>query len=172
MNQFEGRDIVVVPKIAVCPICGKRTYLRIEDGGYLTEYPIRIHCANCRALIKGTYIMHSSAHGTKGLHLLNAKSEECDVNPTDKTIRNADFVIDISGELPCKMVRPFDGNLIASSPFLEAAGQVDIPERIERLRSFTRNMNEWRGWRSIAFQLSEEGIIQFISTNVIIKHLL
>lgn len=46
---------MVVPKIAICPICGKKTYMRIEDGGYLKEYPIRFNCMNCRALIKGTY---------------------------------------------------------------------------------------------------------------------
>ena len=46
---------MIIPKIAICPICGKKTYLRVEDGGYLNEYPIRFNCANCRALIKGVY---------------------------------------------------------------------------------------------------------------------
>ena len=48
---------MVVSKIAVCPICGKRTYLRIEDGSYLNEYPIRVNCINCKALLKGVYVM-------------------------------------------------------------------------------------------------------------------
>ena len=48
---------MVIPAIAVCPICGKKTYLRIEDGGYLYEYPIRVYCLNCRALIRGIYVM-------------------------------------------------------------------------------------------------------------------
>lgn len=154
---------MVIPKIAICPICGKKTYLRIQDGGYLMEYPIRFHCANCRALIKGIYIMESSGNH-KGLYMYNATIEECDVDSVTKKIRNADFVIDISGELPCKKVRVFDGNLIHSSPFLEAADQMDILERIERLRLFAHNMEEWKKWRSIAFQLLDEGSIDYVST--------
>ena len=69
---------MVVPKVAVCPICGKKTYMRIEDGGYLKEYPVRFNCINCRALIKGTY--NISMPGQKGLILYNAKVEECDVD--------------------------------------------------------------------------------------------
>lgn len=154
---------MVIPKVAICPICGKKTYLRIEDGGYLNEYPIRIHCANCRALIKGVYIMGSSS-GKNGLHMYNAKTQECDVDSVSNKILNADYAVDISGELPCKKVREFDGNLIASSPFLEAAGQVDMLERIERLKYFVKNMEEWKAWRSIAFQLLDEGSVEFIST--------
>ena len=154
---------MVIPKIANCPICGKKTYLRIEDGGYLKEYPIRFHCANCRALIKGVYLM-GATDGSNGLHLYNATIEECDVDSSAGKIRNADYVIDISGELPCRKVRNFDGNLISSSPFLEASGQVDMQERIERLRLFVSNMEEWKKWRSIAFQLLDEGSIEYIST--------
>jgi len=154
---------MVIPKIAVCPICGKKTYLRVEDGGYLREYPIRFHCANCHALIKGVYIMESFS-GHNGLRLHNATIEECDVDSATKKIRNADYVVDISGELPCKKVRIFDGNLIGSSPYIEAAGQVDMQERIERLRLFIHNMDEWKKWRSIAFQLLNEGSIEYIAT--------
>jgi len=154
---------MVIPKVAICPICGKKTYLRIEDGGYLNEYPFRVHCANCRALIKGVYIMGSSS-GEYGLHMYNAKTEECDIDSVSHKILNADYVVDISGELPCKKVREFDGNLIASSPFLEAADQVDMLERIERLKYFVKNMEEWKAWRSIAFQLLDEGSVDFIST--------
>ena len=154
---------MVIHKIAVCTICGKKTYLRVEDGGYLREYPIRFHCANCRALIKGVYIMESFS-GHNGLRLHNATIEECDVDSATKKIRNADYVVDISGELPCKKVRIFDGNLIGSSPYIEAAGQVDMQERIERLRLFVHNMDEWKKWRSIAFQLLNEGSIEYIAT--------
>lgn len=153
---------MIIPKIAVCPICGKKTYLRVEDGGYLNEYPIRFNCANCRALIKGVYTI-GVTDGTNGLHLYNAVVEEYNVDSTAKKIRNVDYVVDISGELPCKKVRIFDGNLISSSPFLEAVGQVDIQERIERLRLFTHNMDEWNKWRSIAFQLLDEGRLEYVS---------
>lgn len=161
--MLRGVYYMIIPKIAICPICGKKTYLRIEDGGYLKEYPIRFHCMNCRALIKGVYIM-GNVDGRYGLHLYNAVTEECEVDSSARKIRNADYVIDISGELPCKMVRYFDGNLISSSPFLEAAGQVDMQERIQRLQLFNYNMDEWRKWRSIAFQLLDEGSIEYIST--------
>lgn len=154
---------MVVPKIAICPIFDKKTYLRIEDGGYLKEYPIRCHCANCRALIKGVYITDAS-YRRNGLHLYNALVEECDVDSKALKIRNADYVIDVSGELPSTKVRRFDGNLISNSPFLEAEGQVDMQERIERLRLFVRNMDEWKKWKSIAFQLLDEGKIEYIST--------
>lgn len=66
--MLRGVYYMIIPKIAICPICGKKTYLRIEDGGYLKEYPIRFHCMNCRALIKGVYIM-GNVDGRYGLHL-------------------------------------------------------------------------------------------------------
>ena len=43
---------MVVPSIVICPICGKRIYLRIQNGGYMYEYPIRVYCLNCHALIR------------------------------------------------------------------------------------------------------------------------
>lgn len=97
---------MIIPKIAICPICGKKTYLRVEDGGYLNEYPIRFNCANCRALIKGVYTI-GVTDGTNGLHLYNAVVEEYNVDSTAKKIRNVDYVVDISGELPCQKSQNF-----------------------------------------------------------------
>lgn len=151
---------MIVPKVAVCPICEKRTYLRIQDGGYLKEYPIRFNCMNCRALIKGTY--NISLPGQTGLILINAKIEECDVDESAETIRNADYVVEISGELPCAMVKEFDGKLITSSPFLNAVNKVDMMERKNRLSAFVKNMDEWKAWRSIAFQLLSEGSFEYV----------
>lgn len=152
---------MVIPKIAVCPICGKRTYMRIEDGGYLNAYPIRFNCINCRALIKGIYNM--SMPGQKGLQLFNAREEECDVDSQAESIRNADYVVEISGELPCAKVKEFDGHLIHSTPFINATQQTDMMDRIERLSYFTKNMEEWRAWKSIAFQLLDEGSTEYVS---------
>lgn len=154
---------MIVPKVAICPICGKKTYLRIEDGGYLNEYPIRVHCMHCRALIRGIYVMSTSSD-LRGLHLFNAKTEDCDVDTSSEKIRNADYVVDISGELPCKKVRVFDGNIIKSTPFLEAVDNVEsIENRIRRLSYFTNNMEEWKIRKSTAFQLLDEGSIEFIA---------
>jgi hypothetical protein len=154
---------MIIPIVAICPICGKKTYIRITNGGYLKEYPIRFQCANCRALIKGKFTISSPYNGL-GLHLYNANTEECDVDPVSNKILNADYIVDISGELPCKKVRAFDGNIISSSPFLETTYQVDMLERIERLKYFEKNMEEWKAWRSIAFQLLDEGSIDYICT--------
>lgn len=155
---------MIVPKIAICPICGKKTYLRIEDGSYLNEYPIRVNCLNCRALIKGIYIMDIKSP-YRGLHLLNADIEECDVDTVNGIIRNADYVADISGELPCKNVRKFDGKLIKSSPYLEVTDNIEsVEERKERLSYFTKNMLDWKKTKSTAFQLLDEGSIEYIAT--------
>lgn len=158
---------MVMPKIAICPICGKKTYLRIEVGGYLRKYPIRVHCINCHALIKGEFIMDVPGK-PGGLHLQNAQTEECDSHSdgTTVTIDNADFVIDISGELPSKKVRLFDGKMIASTPFLEATDKVDMLARIPRLEYFVSNMEEWERWKSIAFQLLNDGGIEYIAMAV------
>ena len=151
---------MVVPKVAVCPICGKRTYMRIQDGGYLKEYPIRFNCINCRALIKGTYNIYMP--GQKGLILYNAKIEECDVDPKSERILNADYVVEISGELPCAKVKVFDGKIIKTTPFINATNQIDMMNRINRLSHFVKNMEEWKAWRSIAFQLLNEGSVDYI----------
>lgn len=157
---------VVVPKVAVCPICGKKTYLRIEHGGYLNEYPIRVNCINCRTLIKGVYVMTKGSQYC-GLHLFNADVEECDVDPNAGIIRNADYVAEVCGELPCKNVREFDGNLICSTPYIDSVTELvaleSILERKERLSYFTKNMDDWKKTKSTAFQLLGEGSIEFIS---------
>ena len=151
---------MVVPKVAVCPICGKKTYMRIEDGGYLKEYPVRFNCINCRALIKGTY--NISLPGQKGLILYNAKVEECDVDANSERILNADYVVEISGELPCAKVKAFDGKIIKTTPFINATDKIDMMDRINRLSYFVKNMEEWKAWRSIAFQLLNEGSTDYV----------
>ncbi len=152
----------MVNKIAVCPICGKRTFLRIQDGGYLKEYPIRINCINCRALIKGIYIMNPNSQ-YRGLHLLNADIEECDLDSKTLSVKNADYVAEISGELPCKNVRTYAGG-IPQSPFIQAVDEIETMEdRIERLSYFAKNMEDWKRTKSTAFQLLDEGSIEYIS---------
>lgn len=158
---------MVVNKVAICPICGKKIYLRIEDGSYLDEYPIRVNCMNCKTLIKGIYIMTPSSP-YRGLHLLNAEIEECDVDVDTRKIRNADYVAEICGELPCKTVREFDGNLIYSTPFMDSVIELEtsesVLERKKRLSYFAKNMADWKKTKSIAFQLLDEGSIEYIAT--------
>ena len=100
---------MIIPKMAICPICGKKTYLRIQEAEFYKQYPIRINCFNCRALIKGVYDM-SKPKGQR-LMLFNAEQEECDVDKKTMIIRNADYTIEISGELPCQKVMEFDGKV-------------------------------------------------------------
>lgn len=135
--------------------------MRIEDGGYLKEYPIRFNCMNCRALIKGTH--NISMPGQKGRQLFNAKVEDCDVDSTTHIMRNAAYVVEISGELPCAKVKEFDGKLPKGTPCINATDQVDMLHRIDRLSYFAKNMEEWKAWRSIAFQLLDEGSTDYIS---------
>ena len=129
---------MVISEVAVCPICGKRTLMRIEDGGYLKEYPVRFNCINCRALIKGIY--NISLPGEKGLILYNAMVEECDVDLNSARILNADYVVEISGELPCAKVKAFDDKTIPTSPFINAVDKIDMMDRINRLSYFVKNM--------------------------------
>lgn len=157
---------MVVPRILICPICGKRTYLRIEDGGYLSEYPIRVHCLNCRALMKGVYIMTQDSP-YRGLHMYNAVVEECDVDSEKKIIKNADYVFEVSGELPCRLVREFDGHIITQTPYLEAADQIAYMQaRIARLQYFEANITDWKSKKGVAFQLLDEGSIEYIATAI------
>lgn len=151
-------------KIAVCPICGSKTYLRIENGSYLLSYPIRVSCLKCHSLIKGVYNM-SASNGSGKLHLYNAKIEECDAIPVNNNtavfVRNADFVAEISGELPCKKVRYYKTfqPQSDSTPFMDTIEQ-DNP--VDMLEVFIKNMDEWRSWKSIAFQLLSEGSIDYL----------
>ena len=108
---------MMINKIAVCPICGKRTWLRIQDGGYLSEYPIRVNCKNCRALIKGVYIMDPE-FPYKGLHLYNSDTEECYPDPETLTVDNVDYVAEISGELPCRNVYKYEGDMACNTNIL------------------------------------------------------
>lgn len=150
-------------KIAVCPICGKRTWLRIQNGGYLSEYPVRVNCMNCRALLKGAFVMESRTK-KMGLQMVNATIEECDMQTEPFGVRNADYVAEISGELPCENVKPYDGGL-PLSPFMKTVDSVEnMQGRIERLTYFTANMQDWRSKKSTAFQLLDEGSIEYIAT--------
>lgn len=153
----------MVSKVIVCPICGKKTFLRIQDGGYLNEYPIRVNCYNCHALLKGTYIMNPHSL-YRGLFMLNASIEECDMDPNTLTCKNADYVAEVSGELPCDFVKEYKGGLPVS-PFLKTTDYLDsVENHIKRLQYFNSNIEEWKKKKSTAFQLMEDGSIEYIST--------
>jgi len=151
---------MTVNKIAICPICKKRTWLRITDGGYLKEYPVRVHCMNCRALIKGVYATTGAVTSPGKLTLVNA---ECVIDPTSDRCSGSDYVAEISGELPCKKVRVCDGNLKQDSVFLRTEPHIDMMRRIEQLKKFNTNLDEWKRTRSTAFQLLNEGGIEYIA---------
>ena len=73
---------MVVNKIVVCPICRKKTFLRIQCGGYINSYPIRLNCINCRALLKGQFVMTGSE---RGVTMFNTDVLECDIEkPTQQ----------------------------------------------------------------------------------------
>ena len=152
---------MIVPIIIICPICGKRIYLRIQNGGYMYEYPIRIHCINCHALIKGSFVMDPSA-GPMGLSVFNADTEEVYVHQGAEQEINADFIAEISGELPCKKIAIFNGKLQETTPFLDASDQINVINRINELKLYSQKMEEWKRWKSIAFQLLAEDEMDYI----------
>jgi len=156
---------MMVNKVIVCPICGKKTLLRIQDGGYLNEYPIRVNCYNCRALLKGTFIMNPHSP-YRGLFMLNADIEECDIDIDADTLtcKNADYVAEVSGELPCDFVKEYRGGPLVS-PFLKTTDYLDsVEDYINRLTYFNNNIEEWKKKKSTAFQLLDDGSIEYIST--------
>ena len=147
--------------VAICPICGKKTALRIQDSSYLNEYPIRVNCMNCRALIKGTYIMAetSSFHG---LHLDNAAVEIVDGDRKTHLPIGADYIAEISGELPCNLIRENDGRYM-DTPFMVAASHLsNVSEMIDRVSHFRADIDTWRKKRMIVFQLLEEGSLDYL----------
>lgn len=154
---------MVINKVVVCPICGKKTWLRIQDGGYLNEYPIRVNCMNCRALLKGTYVMDPSKKG-RGLYMINADIENCDVVECglNLTAKGVDYVAEISGELPCFNVRKYEGD-VPESIFLRWVSYLSDVQGMSRLSYFAKNMQEWKREKSVAFQLLDEGSIEYIA---------
>ena len=151
----------MVPNILICPICGKRTFLRIQNGEYLYKYPIRIYCLNCHALMKGSFVMDPAA-GPKGLTMFNAKDEEAFAHLGDSREIEADYIAEVSGELPCKKTTVFNGKLVNDSPYLRAASQINMEARIEQLKKYYVKMFEWEQWKSIAPQILSDGDIDFL----------
>ena len=158
----------MINKTIVCPICGKKTWLRIQNGGYLEEYPIRVNCKNCKALLKGIFITSSSE-----LLMQNAATEE--ITPPKCTdadallltrMANVSYVAEISGELPCRHVYDYVAG-IPESPYLTTATQLEsgnaVINRIKRLEHFQKNLSEWKDTKSIAFQLLSEGSIKYLA---------
>lgn len=150
----------------------KDIFKNTKWGGYLDEYPIRVNCLNCHALLKGLFIMNPDAP-YKGLYMVNADIEECEIDIIDvendklstdgQVCTNADYVAEISGELPCKHTSKYDKG-IPVSPFLKASDYLDgLEDYIERLRYFNNNMKEWKRQKSTAFQLLNDGSIDYIS---------
>ncbi len=106
----------------------------------------------------------------RGLTMLNADVLECDIDKTTQqetklgniNVRNADYVAEISGELPCKHVSVYK-NGIPLSPFMRIANRISSTvERIARLEKFENDMSEWRRTKSIAFQLLDEYSMEYI----------
>lgn len=146
---------------AICPICGKKTAFRIQDSGNLNEYPIRVNCMNCRALLKGTYIMaeHSSF---QGLHLDNAEVVEKMGDNNTWLPKEVDYIAEVSGELPCNLVRKNDG-VYKDTPFMVAASHLpDATKMIDRVSHFRSDIEKWRKQKTIVFQLLEEGSLEYL----------
>ena len=153
---------MIVSKIIVCPTCGTKIYVRIQKGDYIPRYPIRINCGKCRSLIKGVY--YSDEYDlTKDLYLVNGTNFPCCYSKDFKI--DASYEIEISGELPCKTIKPFDGKSDLETPFLRSAGLMesyDIELYIKRLERFSKDYLQWIQCFSTAFQLLIDGKLEYI----------
>ena len=152
---------MIVSKIIVCPTCGTNIYVRIQKGDYIPRYPIRINCGKCRSLIKGVY--YSDEYDlTKDLYLVNGTHFPC----CGKDLKiDASYEIEISGELPCKMIKPFDGKGDLETPFSRSAGLMeshDVELYIKRLERFSKDYLQWIQCFSTAFQLLIDGNLKYI----------
>ena len=146
---------MVVPYIAVCPTCGSRIYLRIQDGSYINSYPIRINCGKCKTLIRGVYSMYGTE---RGISLENAVLR--DAVPNAETLElSAEYVCEVSGELISKPIQVFQGKIGDLSPFMRASQRMSgtiLQNWIIRLKQFntsrqkpdiyTRSNAESHGW--------------------------
>lgn len=110
-------------------------------------------------------------NGSSGLTLYNAGIREPDIvqidiqneNELPICVKNADYIAEISGELPCRMIQPNSTNL-PLSPFLRNSDKTSsILNRIDRLKEFVPNLEKWNKQKSIAFQLLSDGSIEYIS---------
>lgn len=164
-DNFIKNIETVKNEIIVCPVCGKKTFLRIQKGDYLHEYPIRINCMNCRALLKGIYYSHHLVFNNE-LIMFNANVEECNPRPInvsgvfnskDDVTVDADYIAEVSGEIPCNYVTIYKKG-IPDSPSLNAADYIeDIINWRERLSRFSFDLIEWIRTKSVVFQLLDEG---------------
>ena len=158
---FKERSMTMT-YLAKCPICNKKTALRIQDGRYLNEYPIRINCMNCRALIKGVYIMAGNS-SFQGLHLDNAVVEMPLPDTNSNLSLEADYVAEISGELPCAAIKVNDGKWYEDTPFMASTEYIENPEiMIDRLKHFSDDLETWKKEKIVAFQLLNEGSFEYL----------
>lgn len=106
----------------------------------------------------------------RGLTMINADVLECDIEKSTQqeatrefiNVRNANYVAEISGELPCKHVSVYQSG-IPLSPFMRSVDRISSTvERIARLKKFENDMSEWRRTKSTAFQLLDEGSLEYI----------
>lgn len=159
---------MTVSKVLVCPVCGKRTLVRVQDGAYLSTYPIRINCMNCKTLMKGTYNM--TGDGPKGFQMINSRIEkpqvEASKDNSSANFLNVEYVAEISGELPCFGPKEYVGGY-PNPPFLRAVEAIKIGDSsmikyIERLKQFPICMSKWKRYQAIAFQLLDDGSYEYI----------
>lgn len=153
---------MVNPYIAICPTCGCKTNLIIQKSDYLPEYSVRVHCGKCKSLIKGVFYSDETIGG-RGLVLFNAETIIPNVDSDNKV--DAEYIVEISGELPTKTVQKFEGQVGESSPFMRMASLADadaLINYIEQLETFLPTYLEWRGKYLTAFELLQDGSLGYI----------
>lgn len=80
-----------------CDVCGSVILTRTQVG-WLPKHPIRIHCAKCGILISGAFVQEAD------IPQFNITFE----NATEVDMQEADYYIEVSGELLTSKIRPFE----------------------------------------------------------------
>ncbi len=154
---------MTIPYIATCPTCGTKTLLKIQKSDYLPEYSVKVNCGRCRTLIRGAF-RSAEYGGSGGLILFNAELEDPFVNSENKV--DAQYIAEISGELPTKIPQAFDG-VVTEQPtaYIRYVSLVDAEVVLtykRQLENFFQSYVDWRGKYLTAFLLLQDGSEKYI----------
>ncbi len=117
-----------------CDVCGSITIIRLQ-AGWLDWHPIIIPCGHCGILISGKATFRPP-HVDCEFH-----------NATQVGEQQADFYLEISGELPAKLLRPMGAEPYVWSPppffqALEGMGQENYDLFRSRFVAFLNNIDK------------------------------
>lgn len=126
-----------------CEVCGTKTLIRIQIG-WLDLHPIRFNCGECGILITGT--MYQDQLNVRAYTEFENVEKVGDKN-------DADYYIEVSGELLTKKLQPYDFKETLFPPFF-TSGMWMMNERMGEFKEKTLSFlfilkNDWPKYRRI-----------------------